>query len=94
MAELSLVRVIEGVLFAAREPVSIQALKKVFEEGPQNPSEGMLREALSRLAAEYADRSVQLVEVATGFRFQVVDAVSPYLARLSEEKPGRYSRRC
>ena len=52
MAELSLVRVIEGVLFAAREPVSIQALKKVFEEGPQNPSEGMLREALSRLAAE------------------------------------------
>ncbi|MDP5324179.1 MAG: SMC-Scp complex subunit ScpB [Litorivicinaceae bacterium] len=92
MAELSLVRVIEGVLFAAREPVSIQALKKVFEEGPQNPSEGMLREALSRLAAEYADRSVQLVEVATGFRFQVVDAVSPYLARLSEEKPGRYSR--
>ena len=52
MAELSLVRVIEGVLFAAREPVSIQALKKVFEEGPQNPSEGMLREALSRLAAD------------------------------------------
>lgn len=92
MAELALIRVLEGALFAAREPLSIQALKQLFEDSPQHPSEGMLREALSRLADEYADRSVRLIEVSTGFRFQVIDALSPYLARLSEEKPGRYSR--
>lgn len=92
MAELPLIRVLEGALFAAREPLSIQALKQLFEDSSQHPSEGMLREALSRLADEYADRSVRLIEVSTGFRFQVIDALSPYLARLSEEKPGRYSR--
>lgn len=92
MVELSLIRVLEGALFAAREPLSIAALKQLFEGSSQTPSEGMLREALSRLAEEYAERSVRLVEVSTGFRFQVIDALSPYLARLSEEKPGRYSR--
>jgi segregation and condensation protein B len=52
----------------------------------------MLREALSSLAEEYQNRSVSLIEVAGGFRFQVSDALAPYLANLTDEKPGKYSR--
>lgn len=92
MADLPIVRVLEGALFAAPEPLSITEMKRLFEGTAQQPTEGMLREALAVLASEYAERAVRLVEVATGFRFQVIDAVSPYLVRLSEEKPGRYSR--
>ncbi len=91
MTELDLKRILEGALFAAREPMSIHRLKKLFgDERP--PTEGMLREALSSLAEEYGGRSVSLVEVAGGFRFQVDTALAPYLANLADEKPGRYSR--
>ena len=91
MTELDLKRILEGALFAAREPMNIHRLKKLFGD-QRPPTEGMLREALELLAAEYADRAISLVEVAGGFRFQVDSALAPFLANLTEEKPGRYSR--
>ncbi len=91
MTELDLKRILEGALFASREPMSIHRMKKLFGD-QRPPTEGMLREALEQLAESYADRAVQLIEVAGGFRFQVDTALAPFLANLSEEKPGRYSR--
>ena len=91
MAEFDLKRILEGALFASRGPMTISQMKKL--SGDQKaPTEGMLREALSSLAEEYQNRSVSLVEVAGGFRFQVSDALAPYLANLKDEKPGKYSR--
>ncbi len=91
MYEFDLKRILEAALFASRGPLTIYQMKKLFGD-QKAPTEGMLREALSSLAEEYQDRSVSLVEVAGGFRFQVSDALAPYLANLTDEKPGKYSR--
>lgn len=91
MTELDLKRILEGALFAAREPMNIHRLKKLFGD-QRPPTEGMLREVLDQLALDYQGRAVKLVEVAGGFRFQVDTALAPFLANLTEDKPGRYSR--
>jgi segregation and condensation protein B len=91
MSEFDLKRILEGALFTSRGPMTIYQMKKLFGD-QKAPTEGMLREVLSSLADEYQDRSVSLVEVAGGFRFQVSDALAPYLANLTDEKPGKYSR--
>jgi segregation and condensation protein B len=91
MSEFDLKRILEGALFASRGPMTIYQMKKLFGD-QKAPTEGMLREVLSSLADEYQDRSVSLIEVAGGFRFQVSDALAPYLANLTDEKPGKYSR--
>jgi segregation and condensation protein B len=91
MSDIDLKQILEGALFASRQPMSIYQMKKLF--GDQNaPTEGMLREVLASLADEYQGRAVSLVEVAGGFRFQVIDALAPYLVNLTDEKPGKYSR--
>ena len=91
MSEFDLKRILEGALFASRGPMTIYQMKKLFGD-QKAPTEGMLREVLSSLAEEYQNRSVSLVEVAGGFRFQVSDTLAPYLANLTDEKPGKYSR--
>ena len=85
MSEFDLKRILEGALFASRGPMTIYQMKKLFGD-QKAPTEGMLREVLSSLAEEYQNRSVSLVEVAGGFRFQVSDALAPYLANLTDEK--------
>ena len=91
MSDLDLKRILEGALFASREPMSIYQMKKLF--GNQKaPTEGMLREALISLADDYHGRAIHLVEVAGGFRFQVSESLIPYLANLTDDKPGKYSR--
>ena len=91
MSDIDLKQILEGALFASREPMSIYQMKKLFGD-QKAPTEGMLREVLASLADEYQGRAVSLMEVAGGFRFQVIDALTPYLVNLTDEKPGRYSR--
>lgn len=91
MSEIDPVRILEGALFASQQPLSLARMKRLWN-GSHPPTEGMLREALSRLADSYANRAVRLVEVAGGFRFQVINELAPYLAALHDERPGRYSR--
>ena len=91
MFDLDLKRILEGALFASREPMSIYQMKKLF--GNQKaPTEGMLREALAGLADDYQARAIHLVEVGGGFRFQVSERLIPYLANLTDDKPSKYSR--
>ncbi len=91
MSDLYLKRILEGALFASFAPMNIYQMKKLF--GNQKvPTEGMLREALASLADDYQARAIRLVEVAGGFRFQVSEDLIPYLANLTDEKPGKYSR--
>lgn len=91
MSDIDLKQILEGALFASRQPMSIYQMKKLFGD-QKAPTEGMLREALASLADEYQGRAVSLVEVAGGFRFQVIGALAPYLVNLTDEKPGKYSR--
>lgn len=83
--------IVEAVLLAAGEPVSLERLHEVFAEDEQ-PSRQALQAALLALAQDYEGRSLELVEVAGGFRLQVRQTYSPWVARLWEERPGRYSR--
>lgn len=84
-------RIIEGALFAAGQPMNLEKLSKLFLE-EECPPTTMLVDAIAELKQVYADRGVQLKEVASGFRFQVREEVGEWVSRLWEEKPPRYSR--
>jgi len=81
--------VLEAALLVAGEPVAAGELAKLFE--PPLPAD-TIRRILTDLSHDWAGRKVELVQVASGWRFQGVPAVQMYLARLSPEKPPRYSR--
>ncbi|MDT8438759.1 MAG: SMC-Scp complex subunit ScpB [Wenzhouxiangellaceae bacterium] len=83
--------VLEGALLAAGQPLNLNQLNSLFDEGEQ-PGHGRLREALALLDARLEGRAVQLVEVAGGYRLQVRDALMPVISRLWSEKPPKYSR--
>lgn len=89
--DIDLKAIIEAALFAADEPLSIHEMQQLFLEHEQ-PDKQDLRFVVHELQQAYADRPMELVEVASGFRFQVRQAFSPWVSRLWEEKPVRYSR--
>jgi segregation and condensation protein B len=90
-ARTSLKCILEAVLLAAGEPLDRSALASVFDEA-ERPSDGDIETALSELTEDYAERGLELKEVASGFRIQVREEVNPWVARLWEERPQRYSR--
>ena len=83
--------IIEGALLAAGEPLSIKALQNVFGE-EDCPTPEVIHEALARLGDACHERAVELVEVANGFHYRVRAHLAPWISRLWEEKPPRYSR--
>ncbi|RLQ22685.1 SMC-Scp complex subunit ScpB [Seongchinamella sediminis] len=91
MAETGLVQILEGALLAAGKPLTVAQLAELFEE-PERPENAAIREAMQEIAERCEDRGFELVEVASGFRFQVRQALSPWVARLWHERPAKYSR--
>jgi segregation and condensation protein B len=84
-------QIIEGALLAAGGPLTPDQLLGLFAE-EERPDRAQVLETLESLGADYADRGIELVEVAGGFRAQVRREVAPWVGRLWEEKPARYSR--
>lgn len=82
-------RLMEGALLAAQEPLSLSQLRKLFDE--EMPAE-VVRRLLDELKETWSDRGLVLVQVATGWRFQTRPDVQSRLARLHPERPPRYSR--
>lgn len=84
-------RVIEAALLAAPAPLPVSELRRLFEE---DPGPDLVRKLLDELRAEWfaAGKGVELVQLATGWRFQTRPEYQIYLDRLKEEKPPRYSR--
>jgi segregation and condensation protein B len=91
MSETGLVQIIEGALLAAGKPVSVAQLAELFEE-QERPDNAAIREALKEVAERCEGRGFELVEVASGFRYQVRQALSTWVARLWHERPAKYSR--
>ncbi|MDS4028277.1 MAG: SMC-Scp complex subunit ScpB [Candidatus Contendobacter sp.] len=83
--------ILEALLLAAGEPLTLDRLLAAFPE-EERPEREALRAALTELAADYAGRGVELVEVASGFRLQVPQAFAPWVTRLWEERTASYSR--
>ena len=86
--------VVEGALFAAREPVSVERLIGLFakDELPLGGERQAVRAALDAIAAEAEGRAYELARVASGHRFQVRREFSPWVGRLFDERAPRYSR--
>lgn len=91
MNDSSLKNVIEAALLAAGRPLEIADLAALFEE-PLRPEREQVRTALETLAAEYAERGIELKETASGFRVQVRRELAEEISRLWPERPARYSR--
>jgi segregation and condensation protein B len=84
--------IVEAGLLAAVHPLSVDNLMELFEEGDEHPERAAIRAALSALQEEWSGRGVELVEVSSGFRFQVRKEYSRWIGRLWTERPARYSR--
>ncbi len=82
-------RILEAALLATREPLSLPQLKKLFEEELNHDT---LRALLDELRGDWSGRGVELVNLASGWRFQTRPEYQQYLERLSPEKAPRYSR--
>lgn len=84
-------RILEALIMASSTPLNLERMLAVFPEG-QQPEKEQLREALAVLAEDFANTSLELKEVSTGFRFQVRKDYAEWVGKLWEEKPARYSR--
>jgi segregation and condensation protein B len=91
ISDTGLTQIIEGALLAAGRPLTVAQLANLFEE-QERPENTAIREALEEVSARCEDRGFELQEVSSGFRFQVRQSLSPWVARLWHERPQRYSR--
>jgi segregation and condensation protein B len=82
-------RVIETALLCAQEPQAVAQLRRLFAE---DPGAETVRSLISELTAEWSDRGVELVQLASGYRFQTRPAMREFLDRVRTERPPRYSR--
>ena len=84
-------RIVEAALLAATQPLTLAQLHGLFPEDDPAP-EGSVEQALQDLADACADRGVELVEVASGYRYQVKADVHAWVARLWTERKTKYTR--
>lgn len=84
-------RIIEAALLASAQPLTLPQISGLFDEFAM-PSQDDLAQAVAELQADAAERGVELVEVASGFRYQIRQDVHPFVAKLWTERQTRYSR--
>lgn len=81
--------VLETALLTATEPLPVAELKKLFD---QDLGSDLLRRLLEELREDWRDKGVELVNVASGWRFRARPEYQKFLDRLNPQKPPRYSR--
>lgn len=84
-------RIVEAALLASNQPLTPAQLLALFPDEHAVASDAVAQ-ALHALDADCAQRGIELVEVASGFRFQVKREVHPHIARLWSERQTRYGR--
>ncbi|MGE8176349.1 SMC-Scp complex subunit ScpB [Pseudomonas fluorescens] len=82
---------LEAFLLASGKPQSMERLFELFEEG-ERPEPPVFKKALAILAKSCDGRAFELKEVASGYRLQIREKFAPWVGRLWEERPQRYSR--
>jgi segregation and condensation protein B len=83
--------IVEAALLAAGRPLAIEQLQALFAEH-ERPDRAAFKAAIESLQADYQERPIRLVEVASGWRIQVREEMAPWLSRLWQDRPARYSR--
>ena len=87
----ALKRILEAALFASGSTLSVNHLRDMFEPH-ERPKVKIVRQIMTELIALYEGRGLELVEVASGYRFQTEAETARWISRLWDEKPQRYSR--
>ncbi len=82
-------RILEAALLASPEPVSLVDLKRLFDD---QVGVDTLKNLLAELREDWQGRAVELVSVASGWRFQTLPEFQPFAEKLQPDKPPRYSR--
>jgi segregation and condensation protein B len=82
-------RVLEAALLSSTEPLTVLQMKRLFSGQVDADN---IRKVLDELKGEWAERSIELTSVASGWRFRVKPEYQGFLDRISSEKPPRYSR--
>ncbi|MCF5702673.1 SMC-Scp complex subunit ScpB [Pseudomonas syringae] len=82
---------LEAFLLASGKPQSLDRLFELFEEG-ERPEPAVFKKALTLLGKSCEGRAFELKEVSSGYRLQIREKFSPWVGRLWEERPQRYSR--
>ena len=82
--------ILEALLLSASRPISIDDMIKVFED--PKPSKDDIRNALYQIDQECLNRGIELKKIASGYRLQVKQSLSQYIAKLWEEKPQKFSK--
>lgn len=95
--KVQLKKIVEGLLLASNEPLSVKRIAEVFADqevfgDAEKPDAEEIQAAIEEIAADCRDHGFELKEVATGWRYQVRQEFALWVGRLWEEKPVRYSR--
>ena len=89
MDNLSLI--IEALLFSSSRPLNEKEILSAFDlRSP--PTSNEIKEALKSIEEKYSENSIELVKVASGYRLRIKQEYSPWVAKLWEAKPQKYSR--
>jgi segregation and condensation protein B len=83
--------IIEAALLVAGQPLTIEKMQSMFPPESQ-PTREEIRDALETLAGEYAGRVMELKQIERSWRFQTREKYAPWIQRLAEERPVKYSR--
>ena len=88
--ERKLSEILEALLLSASRAISIDDIIKVFED--PKPSKDDIRKALNQIDQDCLTRGIELKKIASGYRLQVKQSLSQYIAKLWEEKPQKFSK--
>lgn len=91
MQGIQLRNIIEAALLAAGQTLDVNALEKLFDEA-ERPDRDVLQAALEDIDADCKGRGFELKRTASGYRLQIREEFAPWINRLWEEKPKKYSR--
>ena len=93
MNQKKLKNILEAILLSADRPLKLKELTLIFEKDKDQPTRDDIRKALLELGEDYEkSRGYELKNVASGYRIQVKQEFAPWVSRLWDEKPVRYTR--
>ena len=89
--ENKLIQIIEAALLSASRPLTIKEIQRLFPKD-KTPDKEDIKETLNEIEELCTNRGVELKRVSSGYRMQVKQSLSEYIAKLWEEKPQKYTK--